>query len=342
MEASVPEKSQTAVSDEAVDPAFGAALDVAPNLYRQMVRLRLLSARMVELQRTEKVAFHSSSLGEEAVVAAASLAARPSDWIFPGVREWGAAIVRGLPVATYVHQAFGDGEDPALGHSAPDHPAARRVNVAPASGVMGAHLLQAVGAAWAAKIKKDGAATIAIFGDEVASTGDFHNALNFAGVFKTPCVLVCRDHGRGVAGRAVAYGLASARVDGTDVLAVLSAVRAAIARAAEGKGTTLIEATTRPLTPSLPPGAWLHDDVLAVGDGSDPVARLRKTLERDDVLGADDAQEAARDARSEIEAAVAAADRAAPLAPGSIFEHVYAEVPSHLAAQRKDSSLWRR
>src|SRR3954470_8328055 len=85
-------------------------------LYRHMLTLRLLSARMVDLQRSEKVAFHASSLGEEAVIAGAAMAARAEDWVFPGVREWGAAIVRGLPIAAYVHHAFGSASDVAKGH----------------------------------------------------------------------------------------------------------------------------------------------------------------------------------------------------------------------------------
>jgi pyruvate dehydrogenase E1 component alpha subunit/2-oxoisovalerate dehydrogenase E1 component alpha subunit len=336
METALPEESATALADEGIDPAFRGALEVATSLYRQMVRLRLVSARMVELQRAEKIAFHSACLGEEAVIAAAALAARPGDWIFPGVREWGSAIVRGMPVATYVHHAFGNGEDPARGHAAPDHPPARRVNVAPASGVIGAHLPQAVGAAWAAKIKKEGVATFALFGDEATSTGDFHNALNFAGVFMAPCVLVCRNHG-GEKNRGVAYGVATARVDGSDALAVLTVLREALARAADGKGATLVEAMTRPLTPSLAPGAWLGPDVLGTG-GVDPVARLRGVLVRERLLDAEGAEAIARDARAEIEAAVAAAERAAPLAAATIFENVYAEVPPHLRAQQKESS----
>ena len=81
--------------DGTLDPAFRGALADALALYRHMVTLRLVSARMVDLQRTEKIAFHAACLGEEAVIAGATLAAREGDWVFPGGREWGAAIVRG-------------------------------------------------------------------------------------------------------------------------------------------------------------------------------------------------------------------------------------------------------
>lgn len=335
--------------DGTLHTAFRGALDAALVLYRQMVTLRLVSARMVDLQRTERIAYHSACLGEEGVIAAAALAAREGDWVFPGAREWGAALVRGLPIAAYVHHAFGSGADAAKGHSAPDHPPARKYRVAPASGVAGAHVPQAVGAAWAAKIKKDDVAAIAIFGDAANSTGDIHNALNFAGVFKPACVFVCREDGRAASPRsherAIAYGLASARVDGSDALAVLTVVRAALARAALGHGATLIEAVTKPLAPKLPPEAWERGGagLLALGE-SDPLVILRLVLEREKLLDAAAEEAIAREVRAAIDAAVAEAERAAPPARSTIFDDVYAEVPAHLEAQKaqKESSPWRR
>ena len=342
--------------DGSVDPAFRSALAYAPVLYRHMIALRLVSARMIDLQRTEKIAFHSSCFGEEAVIAGAVLAAREGDWIFPGRREWGAAIVRGLPIAAYVHHAFGSAADPAKGHSSPDHPPARKYRVAPASGVAGAHVLQAVGAAWAARIAKHDVAAIAIFGDAANSNGDLHNALNFAGVFKPGCVFVCREDGRAPSlrtqERAIAYGLACARVDGSDALAVFGVVRAALARAALGQGATLIEAVTTPLTPKNGVGGIADDafprgaaELLRLGD-TDPLSRLRRALERETLLGSEPraAEEAMlREIRSAIDAAVADALTAAPPARSTIFDDVYAEVPAHLAAQRaqKESSKWR-
>lgn len=335
--------------DRDPEAAPRAALEDAVALYRHMVTLRLVSARMVDLQRTEKVAFHSSCLGEEGLIAAAAVAARPNDWIFPGVREWGAAIVRGLPIAEYMHHAFGSAKDAAKGHSAPDHPPARSYRVAPASGVVGAHVPQAVGAAWAAKIKKDDVATIALFGEGATSTGDLHNALNFAGVFKPACVLVCRHDGREAFAtrreRAVAYGLATATVDGSDALAVLTLVRAALARGVAGKGATLIEATTQPLSGAVtvvPGDAWNRgsSEILAIGEG-DPIARLRRVLEREKLFDAAADEAFVRETRAAIEAAVADAERAPLPAPSSIFEDVFAEVPPHLRAQ-KEASPWRR
>lgn len=322
------------------------APDVAVTLYRHMVRLRLVSARMVDLQRTARIAFHASCLGEEAAIVAATLAARETDWIFPGAREWGAAIVRGVPIAAYVHAAFGSAADPAKGHQSPDHLASRRLRVAPASGVVGAHVPQAVGLAWAAKLKKDDVVAVALFGEGATSTGDFHNAMNFAGVFEAPCVLVCRNNGRAAstpttrqtrsesfAQKALAYGVASAKVDGSDPLAVLALLRAAVARAADGRGATLVEVVTWPPA-QLAEGA----DALALGD-ADPIVRLRGVLERDEHLDAAAHEALVRETSAELEAAIAAAEAAGPPAARTIFEDVYAEVPRNL---REEASSWLR
>src|SRR5262245_36121112 len=122
------------------DPQMRGTIDAAGALHRHIVLLRIISARMVALQRAEKIGFHTSSIGEEAVIVGAALAAREDDWVFPGAREWGAALVRGLPLSAYVHHAYGNAEDPSCGHAPPDHPPARKCRVVPASGVVGAHL----------------------------------------------------------------------------------------------------------------------------------------------------------------------------------------------------------
>ncbi len=317
------------VAAEGPQPAESRA--PTASLHRHMLRARVISARMVALQRAGKVGYHASSIGEEAAVVGAVLAMRDGDWVFPGVREWYAALARGLPVGTYVHHAFGSAEDPARGHAAPDHAPARAFRVVPPSGVLGAHLPQAVGAAWAAKIAKDDVATLALFGAEVAEGGDFHNAMNFAGVFKAPVVFVGRAAaGKGLVDRAVAYGLANARVDGSDVSAVHAVVRAALERATSGKGSTLVEVVSPKVTDlaGRDDAAFERGDVLDLGP-DDPIARTRRSL------GDGNDATILEDVRRELDAAVLAAERAGPPAPSTIFEHVYADVPSHLAAQRR-------
>jgi len=326
--------------DGGVGVAFRPALDAGvAALLRHMVRARVVSARMVGLQRSEKIGYHHASLGEEAAIVGAVLAMRATDWIFPGAREWYAGLARGLPLGVYVHHAFGSAEDPTNGHAAPDHAPARALHVVPPSGVIGAHLPQAVGAAWAAKIERANVATLALFGAEVAASGDFHNALNFGGVFKAPVVFVCRAKPDArIVDRAVAYGLASARVDGADALAVFTVVKAALARATEGKGRTLVEVVSpsleRVTAGAIDDAALAAGDVLDLGAG-DPVARLGALLARENRASAGAQKVLAAEVMAELDAAVLAAERAGAPAPATIFEHVYAGVPAHLAAERQ-------
>ncbi len=341
--------SLATASAEAGDGGVGGK-DVAPQtglaagraLYAHAARARLLSARMTFLQHAGRVAFHAACIGEEVAIAATAMALREGDWFFPGHREWAGALVRGIPTATYAHQAFGTAVDVVKGHGAPDHPASRARHVVPASGLIGAHLVQAVGAAWAARMRKDDVVTLAMFGTAAAATGDFHNAVNFAGVFKAPCVLVSRASRLGakkadLADRAAAYGVACASVDGGDGLAVLTLVREAVARAAAGKGATLVEVATERFT-SLP-DEWSAPELLSLGAaGADPLARLRAALERDGALDAAGHEALVAELRAEIDAAVAAAEGAARPPIASMFEDVYAELPAHLRAQAEEAS----
>ncbi len=325
--------SPTAAEHAAAPGDASDTVDAKAVLLAHMVRARLVSARMVALQRSERIGFHTSSIGEEAAIVGAALAARAEDWVFPGAREWAAALVRGMPLGTYVHHAFGSANDPAIGHASPDHAPARAFRIVPPSGVLGAHLPQAVGAAWAAKVKKERVATVALFGAEVADGGDFHNAVNFAGVFKAPVVFVCRGPAaKRISDRGVAYGIATARVDGGDAVAVHAVVREALVRTAEGKGPTLIEA----VSPVLPLLSTLDDAALASGDvldlgSADPIVRLLASGGSGPGLSAIDVAAI----RAELDGAVAAAEAAGPPAPATLFDHVYAGMPAHLAAQRQ-------
>jgi pyruvate dehydrogenase E1 component alpha subunit/2-oxoisovalerate dehydrogenase E1 component alpha subunit len=327
--------SSAASSASSIGPGPGEA----GAIHRHMTRARVISARMVALQRAERIGFHTSSIGEEAAIVGTTLAAGATDWIFPGAREWYAALARGMPVAAYVHHAFGSAADPAKGHASPDHAPARRWNVVPPSGVVGAHLPQGVGAAWAAKIAKTDVAAVVLFDADVTSTGDFHNALNFAGVMKAPVVLACRAKSGGkhrVADRAVAYGVASARVDGSDALAVCSVVQAALARAREGKGATLVEIVTPVLSALLTPESVHDDDAVLDLGADDPLARLRSALVRDKVLEPGAEAAIVKALRDELDAAIADATRIGPPAAATIFEDVYAGVPAHLQGQRSN------
>src|SRR5882672_3478361 len=282
--------------DGTVDPAHDPRISDADlvSVYTAMVRVRILDDRLVSLQRQGRIGFHIGSIGEEAAILGSAFAMRDQDWIFPCYREFGAALWRGFPLQSYLHNMFGNSSDSARGRQMPDHYTSREAHFGSISSPVGTQITQAVGFAWAAKIKREDAVVIVYFGDGATSSNDFHHGMNFAGVFKTPTIFFCRNNGWAIsvpterqtasasfAEKGVAYGVPSLRCDGNDLLAVISATREALARAAHGGGPTLIEAITYRLSghsTSDDPKAYRQEDEVEEWRRRDPIARLRRLL----------------------------------------------------------------
>ncbi len=335
--------------DPTNDPRL--SLDEVVSLYRAMVRTRLLDERLTAIQRQGRIGFHIGSLGEEAAILGSAYALRPNDWLFPCYREFGAALLRGMPLQRSVDNMFGNKNDPAKGRQMPDHYCFRQARVTSISSPIGTQITQAVGFAWAARLRKDDLVALSYFGDGATSSAEFHNGLNFAGVFKAPVVLLCRNNGwaisvpterqtasAGFADKGVAYGIPGVRVDGNDIFAVVEVTRAAVARAARGEGPTLIEALTYRLSghsTSDDPKAYRPEAWLEPWRRLDPVLRLRRYL--DHHAGWSDARDKEIEAEidAELRAAVAAAEATDPPSLESMFDDVFAEPPWHLVEQRR-------
>jgi 2-oxoisovalerate dehydrogenase E1 component alpha subunit len=338
--------------DGSLDPAFDP--HIAPEevvaIYKHLVLVRTLDERLVTLQRQGRIGFHIGSLGEEAAIIGSAAALRGSDWLFPCYREFGAALWRGMTLQSYMNNMFGNSADPAKGRQMPDHYTCRAAKFGSISSPIGTQITQAVGFAWAAKMKKEDLATIVYFGEGATSSSEFHNGMNFAGVFKTPTVFFCRNNGWAIsvpverqtasesfAVKGVAYGIPGVRCDGNDLFAVYKVTKDAIAHAAAGKGPMIIEAMTYRLSghsTSDDPKAYRKEGEVEQWKKRDPIARLLKHLQLKN-LWDDDKQkalEAAIDAQ--IKDAVANAEKTPPPALESMFEDVYAEPPWHLQEQR--------
>jgi pyruvate dehydrogenase E1 component alpha subunit len=343
---------RTLRDDGSLDPANdpGLTREQVTGLYRAMVRVRILDERLVALQRQGRIGFHIGSLGEEAAILGSAFAMRETDWIFPCYREFGAALLRGMPLQRYMDNMFGNANDPAKGRQMPDHYCWRKGRFLSVSSPIGTQITQAVGFAWGAKIRRDDLVTLAYFGEGATSSNEFHNGLNFAGVFKTPTVFFCRNNGwaisvpterqtgsAGFAVKGVAYGVPGVRVDGNDLFAVVKVTRDAVARAARGEGSTLIEALTYRLSghsTSDDPKAYRPEAWLDPWRGLDPIARVRRHLER--TVGWSDARDKQIEAEAdaEIRACIVVAEQTPPPSLDSMFDDVYAELPWHLVEQR--------
>jgi pyruvate dehydrogenase E1 component alpha subunit/2-oxoisovalerate dehydrogenase E1 component alpha subunit len=337
-------------ADPATDPHLASATLV--RAYREMRRVRAIDARMSALQRQGRISFYGSAQGQEAVPIGVALAAEERDWIFPALREQAAMLVRGFPLPTFLAQVFGNSGDVLKGRQMPSHPSARAVNQVSWSSCIGTQIPHAVGAAWAMRARGTGAVAIGFLGDGATSEPDFHAGMNFAGVWKVPCVLVCQNNqwaisvpaGRQTASRTIAvkaraYGMPGRRVDGNDLLAVYAVAREALERARSGGGPTFIEAVTYRMGPhstSDDPSRYRPQHEVDAWARRDPLERLRKHLS---ALGAatdeSDAQ-MDREITAEIAQAIEDVEALPAVDPASLFEDVYAEPPSHLTEQQQE------
>jgi len=335
-------------ADPRLDP--GLSEEDAVRLYRGMSLQRILDNRMLALQRQGRIGFYGPSLGQEAAIVGAAMAMEPEDWIVPQYREPGAALVRGMPLKELLCQLIGNAEDPVHGRQMPCHYVYRKGNYLSISSPVGTQIPHAVGIAWAMRLRGDPHAVLVFFGDGATSTADFHAAMNFAGVFRTPTVFLCNNNQWAIsvpvakqtasatlAQKAPAYGFDGVRVDGMDALAVFRATGDAARRAREGHGPTMIEAVTYRLGPhssSDDPSRYRDESEVALWRARDPIARYRRYLEHAGWW--DDGREARleQEIGDEITRAIQEAERAPPPAVETLFTDVYADMPDHLRDQR--------
>lgn len=339
------ERSQT----RAETPDLGIAPEELRHIYRTMLLARILDDRLIRLNRQGRISFHIGSYGEEAAIVASTAAMRPGDWIWPCYREYAAALYRGMPLQDYMDNMFCNADDPSKGRQMPDHWTARPWNVGSVSSPVGTQIAQAPGMAWAAKLSGDDVVVLVYFGDGATSEGDFHVGLNFAGVYKTPCIFFCRNNGwsisvpterqtasESIAIKAQAYGIAGVQCDGNDVFAVYRTVREALERARRGEGATLIEALTYRVgahSTSDDPRGYRKDAEVEPWRSKDPLPRFRQTLEAAGLWSAAEEAKAIETIEAEIKQAVEAAEKKGPPSLESLFDEVYAKRPWHLEEQ---------
>jgi pyruvate dehydrogenase E1 component alpha subunit/2-oxoisovalerate dehydrogenase E1 component alpha subunit len=317
-----------------------------------MRKLRLIDARMVLLQRQGRIGFYGACTGQEAVPIATGLAVGKDDWVYPALREQSVMLVRGFPLTKFLAQVFGNSGDVLKGRQMPSHHSGREVNQVAWSSCIGPQIPQAVGTAWAMKLQKDKNVAIGFCGDGATSQGDFHNAMNFAGVFHVPCVIVCQNNhwsisvpterqtvSKTIAVKGRAYGVPAVRVDGNDFIAVYKVLSDAIAHAREGKGPTFVEAVTYRIgahSTSDDPTRYRSDAEVEAWKKKDPVDRLRAHVVKQGLL--DDAADAKleEELTAEIAAAVNLVEALPPPARETLFDDVYAELPWNLEEQRRE------
>jgi pyruvate dehydrogenase E1 component alpha subunit/2-oxoisovalerate dehydrogenase E1 component alpha subunit len=318
-------------------------------LYEQMVQVREFDRRMLMLQRQGRIGFYGPILGQEAATVGSTAALEPRDWVFPALREAASAMMRGLPLQEAIAQLIGNADDRCKGRQMPCHYTFKEGNYYGMSSVIGTQISHAVGAAMAAAIRGDDVVVLGYLGDGATSANDFHCGMNFAAVYRAPCVLLCQNNqwaisvpcskqsaSETIAQKAIAYGMPFVRVDGNDALAVYSVTKAAVDRARSGGGPTFIEAVTyRRLghSSSDDPTKYRDEAEVKAWEQKDPVDRFRKFLTSRGLW--DDGKEAQLKERiaAAVNAAIAAAEGVGPPADETLVTDVYAQVTPQLKEQ---------
>jgi pyruvate dehydrogenase E1 component alpha subunit/2-oxoisovalerate dehydrogenase E1 component alpha subunit len=319
-------------------------------LFKGMLRIRLLDGRMLALQRQGRIGFYGQCTGQEAAIVGSAAALEPRDWVAPALREAGVAVWRGLPLERLVAQCMGKANEVSLGRQMPCHHTFKDGHFVSMSSVIATQLLHATGIALAARIRKDPVVCMGYLGDGATSEHDFHSALNFAAVLRAPAVFFCQNNqwaisvpvsrqtaARTLAVKAKAYGMPGVRVDGNDVLAVFVETKKAVDRARAGGGPTFLEALTyRRLghSSSDDPTRYRSADEVKKWEQLDPIDRLRKHLVASKLLTRSDEQAIEEEIQSAISDAIREAEKGASPAPETLVDDVFAELTPQLQEQR--------
>lgn len=319
-------------------------------LYRYMVLTRLLDERALMMQRQGRIGFYVTSTGQEAIVGS-GFALKALDWVFPAYREHAVGLIREFPLKVLIAQLFGNDQDVVKGRQMPNHFAHKATNFVSISSPIGTQISQAVGAAMAAKIKKDQTVCVTYFGDGGTSSNDFHAGMNFAGAFKAPCIFYCSNNQYAIsvplekqtaqpviAQKGIAYGIRGVRVDGNDVLAIYQVTKEAVDLARRGEGPTLIEAVTFRMgahSSSDDAKRYCPQAKYDEWQKKDPLDRFRTYLINKKQWSHEEDRKQVEDIKKEIHDAIEEIRMAKAPEISTIFDDVYKEVPKHLKWQRK-------
>lgn len=328
-------------SDGAHDGLAMPAPQTLLGLYRQMVHVRRFETQVTHLTRQGRLATYPSAAGQEAAEVGATTALAPNDWLFPTYRDSAALLTRGISVSEILAAFRGEwhcGFDPNEYHTSP------------AATPLATQTLHATGFGMAMKLKGEDSCTLTFLGDGASSEGDTHEAFNFASVWQTPTVFVLQNNQYAIstplreqsnatmlADRAAGYGMPGLRVDGNDVAAVFAAVTAALERARNGEGPTLIECLTYRMeshTNSDDPTRYRDAEEVEHWKRFDPIERLEKYLLEQGILTSESIEEIKSSAEDLAASVRDAMNDEIEIDPRELFAHVYADERTQLREQQ--------
>ena len=309
--------------------------------YEHLWRTRLLDQRAIALQRNGQLGTYASCLGQEAISTAIGFSLQEKDVFVPYYRDQAAQMLRGTKMRSILQFWGGDEWG---SHDAPSQDFPACIPIA-------TQITHAAGVATALKLQHIKQAALTTCGDGASSRGDFYEALNLAGVWHLPLVVVINNNqwaisvplsqqtaSETLAQKALAAGVLGVRVDGNDFFAVMAVLEEALERARSGKGATLIEAITYRLCDHT-----TADDMSRYADARqreqakehEPLLRFRRLLANQLDWQDTQQQELEQRLRQEIEAEVQAYLSLAAPKTSDIFDFLYEQLPSDLEQQKQ-------
>lgn len=299
-------------------------------LLREMIRIRRFEERCAELYGQGKIrGFLHLYIGEEAVAVGALQALRPEDAIVATYREHGHALVRGIPATKIMAEMYGKATGCSRGRGGSMHLFDAATRFYGGNAIVGCGLPLAAGVALADRLRGERRVTACFFGDGAVGEGEFHESLNLAALWRLPVLFVCENnlYAMGTAIerhqaqldltlKARGYGVASASVDGMDVLAVEAAARGAAERVRVGEGPFLLEARTYRFRAhsAYDPELYRSKEEVERWKQRDPIPALQRVLREAGALRPEDVERLEAAVAREIDEAVAFAE-ASPWEP---------------------------
>jgi pyruvate dehydrogenase E1 component alpha subunit len=338
----VTERLEILDTEGRVDTAVMPEIDPSRirDMYRDMVLMRTFDTKALKLQRQGRMGTWPPIKGQEAIQAGVALAMGENDWLIPAFREHGIMVLRGVPL----HLIFAYWAGDERGSSFPEG-----VRCFPVAVPVGSQWQHGAGVGLSLKLRDEDAVAVTFGGDGSTSEGDFHEAVNCAGVFGTKTVFVIQNNqwaisvplhrqtaAETLAQKAHAYGIPGIQVDGNDVFAVYAAATEAIERTRSGGGPSLIEAVTYRLgdhTTADDASRYRPEDELEEWEGRDPILRLRRYLVEQGLWDDDQETVLLEEATSWVDGQVKALEEMEPQAPEEIFTSMYAAMPPHVVEQ---------
>ncbi len=310
------------------------------NMYKTMQLARIADVKALQYQRQGRMLTFAPVKGQEGAQVGPMAAAEDDDWLVPSFREMAAMLYKGVPLKQLYLYWYGNEQGSKF-----------EQNVMPVNVPIGSQINHAAGIAMASSIRGKNQVAISFIGDGGTSHGEFHEGMNFAGVYDAPMVTIIQNNQYAIstprqmqsksetlAQKAISYGIPGIQVDGNDPLAMYAATKEALNRARAGKGPTLIEAVTYrqgPHTTSDDPSIYRSEEEVKNWQKKDPISRFRKYISNKKLWNKEKDEALQDEYKDFVKETFKAVEKYPTPTVDEVFDYTYAEMPKTIKAQKE-------